>query len=287
MKLSVIIPCYNGAKTIGMQLEALANQTWDEDWEIIVSDNGSTDNSVSVVNAYRTRLSNLRIVDASRKQGQPYALNVGANHALGESIAFCDADDEVGEGWLRAIGDALKKFEFVAARFDFQKLNTVQAVLSRKNPQQNGLQQYTYPNYLPHAGGGSLGLRKQLFEEIGGFDESLLLLHDTDLCWKIQLTGKTLYFVSEAVMHIRLRDDLQSVFKQAKSYGEYNVLIYKRYRPLGMPKLSLKKGIKTWIQLLRRFREISEIHENPRLAWSWGWCLGRLKGSIQHRVLAL
>jgi len=287
MKLSVIIPCYNGAETIGMQLDALAKQSWDEDWEVIVSDNGSTDNSVSVVNTYRHRIANLRIVDASGKQGQPYALNVGAKNARGESIAFCDADDEVGEGWLPAIGNALNRFEFVAGRFDFEKLNSKQSLLSRKNPQKDGLQKYTYPEYMHHAGGGSLGVRKALFNAVGGFDESLLLLHDTDLCWKIQLRGGVLNFVPDAVMHIRLRDDLKSVFKQAMSYGEYNVIIYKRYRKLGMPRLSLKRGIKTWIQLLRRLKDLNKIHENPRLAWNWGWCIGRLLACFNHRVLAL
>ena len=287
MKLSVIIPCYNGASTIGMQLEALANQSWDDDWEVIVSNNGSTDNSVSIVETYKDRISNLRVVDASQKKGQPYALNVGAKNAFGASIAFCDADDEVGEGWLQAIGDALGKFEFVAGRFDFKKLNADQTVHSRKNPQKEGLQKYTYPEYLPHAGGGSLGVRKTLFNEVGGFDETLLLLHDTDLCWKIQLRGKTLHFVPDAVMHIRLRDDLHGVFKQAMSYGEYNVFLYKRYRNLGMAKLSLKTGIKIWIALLRRVKELYNVRENPRLVWQWGWCLGRLYGSLYHRVMAL
>jgi glycosyltransferase involved in cell wall biosynthesis len=44
VQLSVIIPCYNGAETIAAQLEALAGQQWSGQWEVIVSDNGSTDN---------------------------------------------------------------------------------------------------------------------------------------------------------------------------------------------------------------------------------------------------
>ncbi|MCY7392121.1 MAG: glycosyltransferase, partial [Leptolyngbyaceae cyanobacterium CAN_BIN12] len=63
MKLSVILPCYNGAETIAVQLNALVQQQWSEDWEVIVVNNGSTDNSVEIVEEYRDRLP-LRIVNA-------------------------------------------------------------------------------------------------------------------------------------------------------------------------------------------------------------------------------
>ena len=124
VKLSVIIPCYNGAKTIAVQLEALAFQQWSEPWEVIIADNGSTDDSIAIVERYRHRLPHLRIVDASARKGQPYALNVGAQAASGEALVFCDADDEVGPGWLAAMGEALSKYDFVACRFETKKLNS-------------------------------------------------------------------------------------------------------------------------------------------------------------------
>lgn len=65
MKLSVILPCFNGAKTIALQLEALAHQCWSEPWELVVVNNGSTDDSMQIVQSYRNLLPNLRIVDAS------------------------------------------------------------------------------------------------------------------------------------------------------------------------------------------------------------------------------
>jgi glycosyltransferase involved in cell wall biosynthesis len=52
MKLSVIIPCLNGAATIATQLAALARQQWDQPWEIVVADNGSTDESAGIVERY-------------------------------------------------------------------------------------------------------------------------------------------------------------------------------------------------------------------------------------------
>jgi glycosyltransferase involved in cell wall biosynthesis len=95
-------------------MDALANQSWSEPWEVVVANNKSTDDSMGIVEGYKKQLPNLRIVDASVRQGQPYALNVGAACAQGEAIAFCDADDEVAPGWVAAMGEALSRYDFVA-----------------------------------------------------------------------------------------------------------------------------------------------------------------------------
>lgn len=287
MKLSVIIPCYNAADTITAQLEALASQHWSEPWEVIVADNRSTDESMVIVKQYRERLPNLRIADASARQGQPYALNVGARAAVGDALTFCDADDMVGSGWVAAMGEALSRYDFVACRFEIEKLNAPWVQKSRGNPQPDGVQKYNHPPYLPHAGGGTLGVKRSLYEAIGGFDESLPLLHDTDYCWRLQLAGTELHFVPDAVVHVRYRDTLGGIYRQARGYAEYNVLLYKRYRPLGMPQLSWKTGVKAWVRLFRRLLRIRSKASLARWVWQFGWCMGRLQGSFKHRVLAL
>jgi glycosyltransferase involved in cell wall biosynthesis len=175
MKLSIIIPCYNGADTISEQLDALSRQHWNEPWEVLVVDNRSTDNSMDIVKRYQGRIPNLQIVDASERQGQPYALNVGAKAASGEYLAFCDADDVVGSGWVAAMGSALKKNDFVACRMDFEKLNSPWICAARRNPQKDGSNVYRYPPYLPHAGGGTIGVKKAVFQKVGGFDEAFLI----------------------------------------------------------------------------------------------------------------
>ncbi len=287
VKLSVIIPCYNGADTIGNLLESLSRQVWDKPWEVVVADNRSTDGSRAVVESFKGRISVLRIVDAFERQGQPYALNTGVMASRGEAVAFCDVDDETGEGWLAAMGDALEKHDFVAARFDFEKLNPPWTLEYRRNGQKDGLQQYTNPPFLPHAGGGSLGVKRFLFDLVGGFDEDFPALHDTDFCWKAQLAGYKLHFVPDAVMHIRLRDTLGGVFKQASYYGEYNVKLYTRYRSQGMPELSWRPGARQWKRLLRRLPRLRFASERPQIIRSLGWRFGRLKGCIKYRTTAL
>src|SRR5262245_10940945 len=128
------------AATIGAQLEALANQSWSEPWEIIVSDNGSRDDSVRVVERYAARIPHLRLVDSSDRRGAAHARNVGARAAAAPALAFCDADDEVGAGWVAAMGTALATHDFVACRIDVGKLNQDWV----RHAQEYGLQELWY-----------------------------------------------------------------------------------------------------------------------------------------------
>lgn len=124
MKLSLVIPCLNAASTITAQLEALANQDYSESWEVIISDNGSTDKTLEIVNQYKSQLPALNIVDSSDRRGAAHARNVGATVARGEVLLFCDADDEVAPGWMTAMAKALSKYDFVASYVDLEKLNS-------------------------------------------------------------------------------------------------------------------------------------------------------------------
>lgn len=287
MKLSVIVPCFNAADTIAVQLEALANQYWSEPWEVIISDNGSTDETVAIVEQYKEKLPNLRIVDSSDLQGAAHARNVGVLAATGDALAFCDADDEVAPGWVAAMGEALSKYDFVACRRDYQKLNEPWSLKYRKLSQQDGLQEFKHPPYLPHASSSTLGVKRSVHEAIGGFDETMLRLQDTEYCWRIQLAGTELYFVPEAVVHYRFRSNLKGHYNQARLWEEYRVLLYKKYRPLGMPKLSWKKSVKNWLLLLKKFPRV--LSKEGRIKWvrMFGSRIGRLQGCIKYRVLAL
>ena len=286
MKLSVIIPCYNAARTITIQLEALAQQSWEAPWEVIVSDNGSSDDTPTIVQQYQCRWQALRWVDASDRRGPAHARNVGARVALGEALAFVDADDEVAPGWVAAIGNALGKYDFVASRFDIAKLNPPWVQRSHSSLQSKGLMHYNYPRYLPHASGSGLGIKRALHEAIGGFDDAFLYLQDTDYCWKAQRAGAQLYFAPEAVIHYRYRQTLRGLYQQARNYAEDNVLIYKKYRALDMPPLTRYEIVRAWVQLFRRTIGMRSKGDFARWLWNVGWRVGRLHGSIKHRIWA-
>lgn len=286
-KLSVVIPVYNAAGTIAEQLDALAEQRWLEPWEVIVLDNRCTDKTLKIVSGYVDRLPSLRIVDAFAKQGAAYAMNAGVRAARADAVAFCDADDVVSKGWVAAMGSGLKEHPFVSGPLEVDRLNHAPLARNRPNSQATGIQQYNYPPFLPHAGAGNMGVQRRYFEAVGGFDESLRSLFETDFCWKMQLRGIPLAPLRDAVVHVRRRARVGELLQQARSYAESDVLLYKRYRPLGMPKISKKIGIKAWLDLILGIPALARDETRARYLWDLGWRAGRLHASIRHRVWAL
>ena len=276
MKLSVVIPCYNAEKTLDVQLQALLGQEWSQSWEIVLVDNRSTDNSRRIALSYCDRLPNLRVVDAASRQGQPYALNTGINSARGEFVALCDADDQVAPGWVAAMGEALSQHDFVACRLDTIKLNPSWL---RGHEQESGLQSIWYPPWLPHAGGGTLGFSKSLFESVGEFADSLPYLHDTDFCFRAQMLGHKLHFVTDAVLHVRGRDSLFGHYRQSRNFAEYNVILAKRYWSNDEQSRDFyMRFFSDWLQLFRRPHKLRS--RSGQFAWMWryGRQVGRLRG---------
>ena len=288
MKLSVIIPCLNAADTIAVQLEALASQGWSEPWEVIVSDNGSTDVTLKIVERYREHLPNLRIVNSSDRRGAAHARNVGVLAATGDAFLFCDADDEIAQGWLAAMCEAVFRHDFVTCRLDSEKLNAPWLQKSWKNAQQDGPIQF-HPPYLPFGGSFSIGVKRSLHEAVGGFDESMLAFEDADYCWKIQLAGTKLHFISDATVFYRYPKKFVRMYHQMCALGENAALLYKRYQPLGMPELSQtwKTAIFILIKLLKMLLRIRSKQDLAVWVRAFGMRMGRLQGSIKHRVMYL
>jgi glycosyltransferase involved in cell wall biosynthesis len=286
-RLSVVIPCLDAADTLGGQLAALAAQTFEGEWEVLVADNGSRDGSRTLVEGMQPTFPQLRLVDAGDRRGRAHARNVGAAAATGDALLFVDADDEVAPGYLAAMAHALAAHEFVACRYDNETLNPQWARGTHSNPQSDGVARYDYPDYLPHAGGGGLGIRRDVHAAVGGFDETMPALEDTDYCWRVQRAGHALVFVPDAVVRIRHRHDARGMFRQGWRTGRYNVLIYRRYRPLGMPRLGALPGILRWGKLVVR-TPIALLTRAGRARWVWqlGWRLGRLDGCARYHVLA-
>jgi GT2 family glycosyltransferase len=279
MKISVVIPCFNAAHTLDDQLQALEGQT-KQPWEVIVADNGSTDGSREVANYYASKLPNFKLVDASNRQGAAHARNVGAAYANGDYLAFCDADDVVDCGWIEALDKAFLKYDFVASRFDHQKLNSADS----SGIQEDGLQNFT-PPFLPYAGGCGLGIKRTLHDAISGFDETISYLEDTDYCLRAQLTGVSLEFVPEAVISIRHRANISAAFRQAFAWGESFAIIYKRYQKYGIRCKGLLRrlAIVTWY--LTKFA--ASRFKDDKILWKLGWHSGLLRGFVQNQLLEI
>ena len=282
MKLSIVMPCRNAAKTIETQLNALCHQQWHGGWEVIVADNGSNDGTQDLVASFHGRLPGLRLLDASAKRGAAYARNLGARQASGDALVFCDADDEVGLGWLSAMGNALGRHDFVASRMDVEKLNSPALAAAINNVQGKELRRAYYPPFLFHAGSSGMGVKRNLHEQIGGFDESLREREDTDYCFRMQLAGVSLHFVAEATIHIRYSD--KDLFRQARRWARYQALLYKRYGrnlPLERP---WRSYLQTWRDLIGCMPRV--FRAQTRSAWmkTAGTQIGLLEGVVRYGV---
>jgi len=229
VELTVVIAAFDAEATLGAQLDALAAQCVPFPWELVVADNGSTDGTVALARSYADRLP-VRVVDASATRGAGAARNVGVSVARAPLVAFCDADDVVGDGWVAAMRAALRTHAFVAGRFEGERLNGPRVLRSRTIPQTAGLQESTRLPGLHAAGAGNMGIRADVFRAVGGFDPGCLFLEDTDLCWRVQLAGVPLTWVPEAVLHVRLRGTLRSTLQQGYHYGSGEHWLALRYR---------------------------------------------------------
>jgi GT2 family glycosyltransferase len=297
MKLSVILPCYNGADTVAVQLEALANQQWSGPWELIFVNNGSTDQSVEIVERYRNRFPELRIVDAytppGPRLGVPHSYNVGVKAATGDAFVFCEADDEVGYGWLTAMGQALLEHEFIAARIDYCKLNQpwLWAMDEEVYHQETDLAPCPVPPHLPYARGCTFGMRRSVFETVGELDTDFPCSVDTEYCWRAHQAGIPIHFVPEAVIHYRLRHNFKAMYKQGRTWGKDFTRLSKRYQNkshlgefaalrllLRIPK-SLLKG--AWLYLRLAMKAPGSRARYARWIWMFGYGVGELQGILE------
>jgi GT2 family glycosyltransferase len=287
MKLSVILPCFNGAETVALQLEALTRQHWAGGWEVVVVNNGSTDRSMEIVESYRGRLPELRIVDAHQppapRKGVTHSYTVGFAAARGDAFVLCEADDEVGDGWLEELARALEAHPFVAAALEYSRLNPAWMVGGwQQQTSETGLSTISGPLYLPYASGCSLGLRRSVYEAVGNPDEAVGASWDTDYCWRAHRAGIPLHFVPTAKLHYRLRTENRDAYRQGKSWGKAHVVLEQKWKPAARRWPIFKHQVRALLALARHARTaFGAFNDRGRARafyWGLGWCIGEIEG---------
>lgn len=276
--LSVVIACYNGQETLPVQLDALVAQQDPVPFEVILADNGSSDQSASIARSYADRL-DIRVIDASAVKGPGHARNVGVAAARADRIAFCDADDEVATTWVRAAYTALEDREFIAGKVDIEKLNSAATRRSRVMAQQQGLQDSAVGVGFKHAGAGNMAFRREVFEAVGGFDESLRCLQDSDLCWRMQLAGTRLDYVPELVIFTRLRSTFSSMARQGFLYGRSFAQLEGRYgvNPQAGEEMAARARRSPVRGLRSRTLRIARLGPGGTI-WQFAWHVGHRYG---------
>jgi glycosyltransferase involved in cell wall biosynthesis len=282
--VSVVIPARNGASTIAEQLDGLARQTYRGEWEIVVVDNGSTDGTVAVVRDHLGRMPRLRLHLAHDRAGTSHARNEGCRHSTGRLLLFCDQDDIVGPGWVEAMVAGLARFPAVGGHSERRLLNDDVSLATRPEKPPGSLQEGF--DFLPYALGANCGVRREVYEEVGGFDETYPYGSDeVSFFWRVQLAGHRLVAIPDAVVHYRLRRDLRGMARQYYSYGLSHPRLFRDFAAAGLPR-STRVAAREWGWLLAHLPHLVRTRRHravwvTRCAMRWG----RLVGSIRHRVL--
>jgi glycosyltransferase involved in cell wall biosynthesis len=283
VEVSVVMPFRDAAPHVGNQLDALARQEFAGTWEVVAVDNGSADESLQIAESFRTRL-NLRIVDASERPGAAWATNLGVLHSSGRKLVFIDADDEVAPGYLAAMAAALEQYEFVVSAFDHEALNPTwvrTALGSFARDPEDPLGDHF--GVLPSAG-GSVGISRAVFEAVGGFPEDFPRMYDIALSWEVQFAGTKLHYVPDAIYRVRHRRSLVELYRQALAGASCAPLLYKRYRQAGMKRRTFRETSRSWARFMVSVAMARSKADLAPLTVQLGRELGRLKGSVQHRV---
>jgi glycosyltransferase involved in cell wall biosynthesis len=291
VRVSVVLPCYNAEDTLRVQLDALASQVCEDGWELVFVDNGSTDGSLAIVEEYRNRFSRLEIVHAHAagtvRKGAVHSYRCGVERALGDAFVFCDADDEVGEGWLEAMARALERAPFVMCRVDLRRLNSPD-ILDEPGAvfPESGPLRYPVAPFWEFGLGGSLGFTRQMYEKLGSFDPRFSVAFDMDYCFRAQQAGTAITPVRDAVMHYRLRTTPRATFRQRRSYGREFAKVgiahganwgrFPRARAMGKLSLEVVGGASVLIDVLQR----SPRRRRSVYQWSssMGFAVGLLEG---------
>jgi glycosyltransferase involved in cell wall biosynthesis len=274
--ISVVVPARNAGAVLGGQLAALCAQSYQGEWEVIVADNGSSDDTAAVARTWIERLPGLRVVPASGTRGPGAARNVGARSAAGDLLAFCDADDRVAPGWVAACETALADADVVAGACDLTTL--------ADPPEEPRYFNAGMFEFLPAGLGANLAARRDAFLELGGFDEAMRVGEDIDFCWRSQLAGLRYCESPDAVVVKRVPTRTFEILRKTFLYGRSDAALYSRYRSKGMPR-HLGRTVRVPAWLLRHPHFLLRAQARKQWAWAGGTYAGRLVGSVEHRVL--
>lgn len=218
------MPAHNATEHLTEQLRALATQTCERPWELVVVDHKSDDGTGDLARSILRDTENARVVRLDIGDGAAAARNVGAELAHGEAIAFCDADDLVGPDWVQAMSNALSRHALVAGRLEYSSLNDGSLF---RTPQSEGLVTlFGAPTIIS----ANFGCSRSAWTALGGFDESFRGGEDIDFgvrAW-VEL-GLTPRFVPNAVVSYRYRGDRRSIWKQGRHYGEWTPAVMRRH----------------------------------------------------------
>jgi glycosyltransferase involved in cell wall biosynthesis len=293
VSVSVIVPSYNRVSLLQKTVASVISQTF-TDWELIIVDDGSTDDTVDVIQSMNDpRISVLTVPHCGNIA---MLRNTGAQHSSGEWIAFLDSDDIWLPGKLEIQLNDIKKQNKRWGYTGFELMNEKEEAIPLINGSYKPLSGNVIMPLLRYEASItviSLLIQRAFFEEIGGLNSDLpsILPYDYELTLRLAL-----YEEAAAVPDtlVRIREHSGRVTRLYKNSSERSILVFKHFMSLcndkalekiarkqyayylaeaGVINISAKKYIRGITQLLRAsltdsssiFKIIKKIREHNKL----------------------
>jgi len=216
LRISAIVCTYNNASLLRRTLDSLIKQTLPpQDYEIIIVDNNSTDNTPEVVREFQEQSSHQIQYVLETIQGLSAARNTGIQQSSGPLISFIDDDAEADPGWLAAVVEAFRQNPDAwgvggntFAIWDAKRPSWLtDDFLGNLSIQDRGPEKRKLTTH-EHILGTNCSFRREVFAEIGDFPtdlgrvgKSLLAGEEAELCRRIRLQGKSMYHIPDVVVY--------------------------------------------------------------------------------------
>jgi GT2 family glycosyltransferase len=211
VRASVVIPARNGAGALPRLLASLDAQTAG-DFEVIMVDNASTDGTAAVGARLGAR------VVAEPRPSRARARNAGVAAAIGERIAFIDAECTAEPGWLQALLRCLEHAPLVAGPVQvrtsaapglLEHFDVMWRFHQREHVERDGW-----------AASANLGITRSAFDAVGGFDPAYMHIgEDVDLCLRAGAAGYRIAFCPDAWISHPAEDSLAATLRRAYRQG--------------------------------------------------------------------
>lgn len=236
MYLSVVIPTYNRLPILQKSLMALEAQQLSDrlitDYEIIVVDDGSTDETLTWLATNQSKLPHVKVFEQNH-QGAAAARNLGVNQAQGEIIIFIDSDLVVTETFLEAHAQALVKGE---QKLNSDRLFTYGAVINTNNFEHPTTELYKITDFsAAYFATGNVAIARKWLEAVGLFDTGFLLYgwEDLELGVRLKKLGLKLIKCPEAAgYHWHPPFDLTQIpqaIQREQERGKMGLVFYEKH----------------------------------------------------------
>jgi hypothetical protein len=231
--ITVIILNYNGRRWLPACLDALTQQRDAPEFEVLLVDNGSSDDSVRFV---RASYPLVRVHETGANLGFAGGNNAGVEQAHGEWIVFLNNDTAADEAWLSRLWQAHgahPEFALVTSRLVFLDDPSVidsagdgylRAGGAFKHGHGGDASAFATSREVFSACGGAFMIRRDAFAALGGFDDRFFMVYeDVDLSYRARLRGWRVWYAADAIVRHAVSGSLGTVSPSAVFYGQRNL----------------------------------------------------------------